>query len=196
VETSSLTTGAALSQEAVKEAYKEVRALLRMLTHLSSGNLHDAIVESAPPDQAQQLASQIDIAHVVFTGLNTVIPLITDELLQFPKLCRQYFELLAYMLEAYPKKVAQLPANLFGTLMFTLEFGLKHANETVSKESMTALSALANVSVQQRQGEQPGTRRAHGAKRRRLEHSRAPHALASSTTHLRRSCLRSRRRGG
>lgn len=149
-------TGAALSQEAVKEAYKEVRALLRMLTHLSSGNLHDAIIESAPPDQAQQLASRIDIAHVVFTGLNTVIPLITDELLQFPKLCRQYFELLAYMLEAYPKKVAELPANLFGTLMFTLEFGLKHANETVSKESMTALSALATFQCNSAKVNNPG----------------------------------------
>jgi hypothetical protein len=96
--------GALLSQEAVKEAYKEVRALLRMLTHMSSGNLHDAIIESAPPDQAAALAEQIDIARVVFAGLNAVIPLITDELLKFPKLCRQYFELLAYMLEAYPKK--------------------------------------------------------------------------------------------
>ena len=135
--------GALLSQEAVKEAYKEVRALLRMLTHMSSGNLHDAIIESAPPDQAAALAEQIDIARVVFAGLNAVIPLITDELLKFPKLCRQYFELLAYMLEAYPKKVAQLAPDLFGTLMSTLEFGLKHADETVSKESMTALGALA-----------------------------------------------------
>lgn len=135
--------GAVSSEDAVKEAYKEVRALLRMLTHLSSGNLHDAIVESAPPDQAARLAEQIDIARVVFAGLDAVIPLITDELLKFPKLCRQYFELLAYMLEAYPKKVAQLPGHLFGTLMTTLEFGLKHANETVSKESMTALSALS-----------------------------------------------------
>ena len=71
-------TGALLSQEAVKEAYKEVRALLKMLTHLSSGNLHDAIIESAPADQAAALAAKMDIAHVVFTGLNTVIPLITD----------------------------------------------------------------------------------------------------------------------
>lgn len=135
--------GSLMSQEAVKEAYKEVRALLRMLTHLSSGNLHDAIVESVSPEEAARLTEQIDIAHVVFTGLNTVIPLINDELLQFPKLCRQYFELLSYMLEAYPKKVAKLPANVFSTLMTTLEFGLKHSNETVSKESMTALSALA-----------------------------------------------------
>ena len=89
--------GAVSSEDAVKEAYKEVRALLRMLTHLSSGNLHDAIVESAPPDQAARLAEQIDIARVVFAGLDAVIPLITDELLKFPKLCRQYFELLAYI---------------------------------------------------------------------------------------------------
>ena len=36
-----------------------------------------------------------NVAQVVFIGLNTVIPLITDELLTFPKLCRQYFQLLA-----------------------------------------------------------------------------------------------------
>jgi len=136
-------TGAWLSQEAVKEAYKEVRALLKMLTHLSSGNLHDAIIESAPANEATAAAAKMDIAHVVFAGLNTVIPLISAELLQFPKLCKQYFELLAFMLEAYPKKVAQLDCGMFSTLMSTLEFGLKHADETVSKESMTALGALA-----------------------------------------------------
>jgi hypothetical protein len=31
----------------------------------------------------------VDVAQVVFIGLNTVIPLITDELLTFPKLCHQ-----------------------------------------------------------------------------------------------------------
>lgn len=149
-------TGALLSQEAVKEAYKEVRALLKMLTHLSSGNLHDAIIESAPADQAAALAAKMDIAHVVFTGLNTVIPLITDELLKFPKLCKQYFELLAYMLEAYPKKVAQLDGSMFATLMSTLEFGLKHANEIVSKESMTALGALATFQCNSAKASAPG----------------------------------------
>ena len=77
----------------------------------------------------------MDVAEVVFIGLNVVIPLITDELLTFPKLCHQYFSLLAHMLEAYPAKVAALPPDLFSTLMGTLEFGLKHADHEVGRES-------------------------------------------------------------
>ena len=89
-----------------------------------------------------QEASAVDVAEVVFIGLNVVIPLITDELLTFPKLCHQYFSLLAHMLEAYPAKVAALPPDLFSTLMGTLEFGLKHADHEVGRESLGALGAM------------------------------------------------------
>ena len=37
--------------------------------------------------------------QVVFAGLDVVVPLISPDLLAFPKLRRAYFELLAYMLE-------------------------------------------------------------------------------------------------
>ncbi len=38
-------------------------------------------------------------------GLNTVVPLMSPELLKFPKLCRLYFALLSYMLEIFPEQV-------------------------------------------------------------------------------------------
>ena len=60
------------------------------------------------------------------------------------------------MLEAYPKKVAQLDGSMFATLMSTLEFGLKHANEIVSKESMTALGALATFQCNSAKASAPG----------------------------------------
>ncbi len=49
--------------------------------------------------------------QVVFLGLDTVIPLMTGELLQFPKLLRAFFSLIAYMLEVYPERVASLPGG-------------------------------------------------------------------------------------
>jgi hypothetical protein len=48
-------------------------------------------------------------AQVVFLGLDILVPLMTGELLRFPKLARAYFALLAYMLEVYPERVAALP---------------------------------------------------------------------------------------
>ncbi len=42
---------------------------------------------------------------MVLTGLNILLPLISTELLKFPKLPRLYFNLLAYMLESYPEEV-------------------------------------------------------------------------------------------
>ena len=51
------------------------------------------------------------IPQVVFLGLDILIPLMTSELLRFPKLARAYFALLAYMLEVYPERVAALPGT-------------------------------------------------------------------------------------
>ena len=47
--------------------------------------------------------------QVVFMGLDMVIPLMTGELLHFPKLIRAFFSLISYMLEVYPERVAALP---------------------------------------------------------------------------------------
>jgi len=41
----------------------------------------------------------VDVAQLVFLGLDILIPLISLELLGYPKLCLLYFQLLAYMME-------------------------------------------------------------------------------------------------
>ena len=38
-------------------------------------------------------------AQIVFAGLDIFVPLLSLELLKFPKLCRAYFALLAHMAE-------------------------------------------------------------------------------------------------
>lgn len=55
--------------------------------------------------------------QVVFLGLGIVIPLVTGELLQFPKLVRLFFNLVSYMMEIYPEHVAALP----GTVLLVLQ---------------------------------------------------------------------------
>ena len=162
-----------LRAERVKECYKEVKAMLRMLTHVTNsdndvedeetargGSHRGSVLAAAAAGAAAsegrvrggagvaatsgEALAKVDVAQVVFIGLNTVIPLITDELLTFPKLCHQYFALLAHMLEAYPAKVAALPPDMFNSLMGTLEFGLKHADVEVARESLAAAGAMGS----------------------------------------------------
>lgn len=161
-----------LRAERVKECYKEVKAMLRMLTHVTNsdndvedeetargGSHRGSVLAAAAAVSASaegrvrggagvatsgEALAKVDVAQVVFIGLNTVIPLITDELLTFPKLCHQYFALLAHMLEAYPAKVAALPPDMFNSLMGTLEFGLKHADVEVARESLAAAGAMGS----------------------------------------------------
>ena len=157
-----------LREERVKEAYGEVKALLRMLTHVTAGDAlgdddddqrarveaegsggrggqgAEGRVAGGVPVSGVAESAAVDVAEVVFIGLHAVIPLITEELLAFPKLCHQYFTLLAHMLEAYPAKVAALPTDVFATLMGTLEFGLKHADADVGRESLGALGAMGS----------------------------------------------------
>ena len=181
-----------LRAEQTREAYKEVKALLRILTHVSSVDAESdegdaayaaeaverggsvrggsargggafagvfgpgsgsgfangpAVLVSGgvalPTDRQAALNDVVDVAAVVLAGLHAVIPLLTEELLKFPKLCHQYFSLLAHMFEAYPGKVAALDHETFATLMRTLEFGLTHSDVDIGRESFAALSALA-----------------------------------------------------
>lgn len=179
-----------LRAERTREAYKEVKALLRILTHVSSVDAESDEGDAAyaaeaverggsvrggsargggafagvfgplsgsgfangvlgsggvarPTDHQAALNDVVDVASVVLAGLHAVIPLLTEELLRFPKLCHQYFALLAHMLEAYPGKVAALDTETFATLMRTLEFGLTHNDVDIGRESFAALSALA-----------------------------------------------------
>ena len=53
----------------------------------------------------------MDVAQLVFLGLDILIPLISLELLGYPKLCLLYFQLLAYMMEV-STSIAHLQGQL------------------------------------------------------------------------------------
>ncbi|KAL3681977.1 hypothetical protein R1sor_024933 [Riccia sorocarpa] len=123
--------------ESQTEKYKDLRVLLQLLTNLSSKDLIDF---------ASDVNSDVenpDVAQVVYLGLHIITPLMSVDLLKYPKLCRQYFTLLAHMLEVYPEKVARLSADGFGRIVGTLDFGLRHQDVEVVNMSLTALNAIA-----------------------------------------------------
>uniref|UniRef100_A0A452YFI3 Exportin-4 n=1 Tax=Aegilops tauschii subsp. strangulata TaxID=200361 RepID=A0A452YFI3_AEGTS len=102
-----LSLSSTLRSESQSEKYKDLRALLRLLTNICSkdlvGFLSDSNIEGSP-----------DIAEVIYVGLDIVTPLISLDLLKYPKLSRDYFVLMSHLLEVYPEKVAHLNRDAFG----------------------------------------------------------------------------------
>ncbi|KAL0376980.1 UNVERIFIED_CONTAM: Exportin-4, partial [Sesamum calycinum] len=85
-----------------------------------------------------------NISQVVYTGLHIVTPLITMDLLKYPKLCHSYFSLLSHMLEVYPEIIAQLNVEACNHILRTLDFGLHHQDVEVVDLCLRALRALAS----------------------------------------------------
>ncbi|KAL5768135.1 hypothetical protein ACOSQ2_014918 [Xanthoceras sorbifolium] len=131
-----MSRSSSLLNEAKTEKYKDLRALLQLLSNLCSKDLVDFSSESIE-------VQGTSISQVVFFGLHIVTPLVTLDLLKYPKLCHDYFSLLSHMLEVYPETVAQLNTESFAHVLGTLDFGLHHQDTEVVDMCLSALKALA-----------------------------------------------------
>ncbi|KAB1223871.1 Exportin-4 [Morella rubra] len=133
----SLSLSSSLLSEAKTERYKDLRALLQLLSNLCSKDLVDF---SSDFSESQGT----NISQVVYFGLHIVSPLISLDLLKYPKLSYDYFFLLSHLLEVYPDTVAQLNSEAFAHVLGTLDFGLHHQDTEVVDMCLRSLKALAS----------------------------------------------------
>ncbi|XWS58409.1 hypothetical protein CRYUN_Cryun08bG0031600 [Craigia yunnanensis] len=133
----SLSLSSTLLSEAKTDKYKDLRALLQLLSSLCSKDLVDFSSDSIE-------VAGTNIAQVVFFGLHIVTPLISLELLKYPKLSHDYFLLLSHILEVYPETLAELNSEAFAHILGTLDFGLHHQDLEVVNMCLGALKALAS----------------------------------------------------
>ncbi|XP_035820164.1 exportin-4 isoform X7 [Zea mays] len=140
-----LSLSSSLRNESQAEKYKDLRALLRLLTNICSkdlvGFLSDCGGEGSP-----------DIAEVIYIGLDIVTPLISLDLLKYPKLSRDYFVLISHLLELYPEKVAHLNSDAFTRIIGSLDFGLRNQDSDVVERCLAAVNALASYNFKERLG--------------------------------------------
>ncbi|CAL5194582.1 unnamed protein product [Lathyrus oleraceus] len=133
----SLSLSSNLLSEAQTDKYKDLRALLQLLSSLCSKDMIDFSSDSIE-------AQGTNISQVVYFGLHIVTPLISMDLLKYPKLCHDYFSLLSHLLEVYPETFAQLNSEAFTHILGTLDFGLHHQDVDVVTKCLRALQALAS----------------------------------------------------
>ncbi|CAI5730266.1 unnamed protein product [Hyaloperonospora brassicae] len=142
---------------AEEENYADLLALLTLLSHLVSKDFID-FSEDATTEQEQNDVSHASsvVADVVFSGLSQVIPLMTEQLLAYPSLSKQYFTLVSYMVEVYAEKLVSLSSELFQMLLHSLLVGMRHVSVDVVRNSFQALGELASYHWKARQGQEPG----------------------------------------
>ncbi|ONH94485.1 hypothetical protein PRUPE_7G018700 [Prunus persica] len=133
----SISLSTSLLTEAKTEKYKDLRALLQLLSSLCSKDLVDFSSDSTATHAT-------NISQVVYFGLHIVTPLLSLDLLKYPKFCNDYFSLLSHLLEVYPETVAQLNGEAFSHVLGTLDFGLHHQDVEIVDMCLRALRALAS----------------------------------------------------
>ncbi|KAG8088722.1 hypothetical protein GUJ93_ZPchr0010g8731 [Zizania palustris] len=121
-----LSLSSSLRNESQAEKYKDLRALLRLLTNICSKDLVGFLSDSS-------IEGSQDIAEVIYVGLDIVTPLISLDLLKYPKLSRDYFALVSHLLEVYPEK-----------------------DSDVVERCLTAVNALASYHFKERLGGRGG----------------------------------------
>lgn len=132
---------AAIEEE---QSYSDVLCAIQLLIHLGTKDFLD--ICSATSDGVESGR----VTDIIFFGLQQIIPLMTQGLLQFPTLCTQYFSLVGFMMDTYPDKVCILPYELFNSLLESLLFGMSHVDSFVSKSSLQGIAGIAKEHLQTR----------------------------------------------
>ncbi|KAJ8499807.1 hypothetical protein OPV22_010359 [Ensete ventricosum] len=153
----SLSLSTSLQSEAQTEKYKDLRALLQLLTNICSKDLVDfsSVSNEAESTDIAEVSLMKFLSstllnvllvslQVIYVGLHIVTPLISLELLKYPKLSCDYFALVSHLLEVYPEKVAQLNMEAFEHIVRTLDFGVRHQDVDIVDKCLRAVNALAS----------------------------------------------------
>eukprot|EP00804_Cyclotella_cryptica_P023894 CCRYP_010038-RB/>CCRYP_010038-RB protein AED:0.02 eAED:0.02 QI:286/1/1/1/0.5/0.42/7/2478/1240 len=123
-----------------EQKYNDVLCAIQLLIHLGTKDFVDVFNAESPSSQGMGSES---ISDVIFFGLQQILPLVSQGLLQFPTLCTHYFSLVGSTIENYPEKICVLPFDLFKSLLDSLIFGMSNSDPLVCREAARAIGNLA-----------------------------------------------------
>ena len=119
------------------QSYNDILCALQLLVNISTKDFLDMCSSSQTGD-----SSPSQVTDLIFFGLQQILPLMTQGLLQYPALCEQFFELVSTMMDSHPEKVCNLPHASFHPFFDSLLFGMSHQSACVAKGSLRGLASL------------------------------------------------------
>ena len=120
-----------------EQQYSDIVCALQLLIQLSTKDFVDACKEDGVESH--------QVTNLIFFGVQQLLPLMTQGLLQLPTLCSLFYELIGFLAETYPAELTEfLSYELFHRgLLEALWFGTMHHNHQVAKLSLYGLGSLA-----------------------------------------------------
>ncbi|KAJ3287085.1 Exportin-4 [Borealophlyctis nickersoniae] len=125
------------------EPYEDLSNMLELLAEMMASQYEGLMWEDVVEKRANKSPSTVDVADVVFYGINIVIPLVTDQMLKFPDLCKDYISLVTNLIKYFPDKLSTLPPELLASLVKSLDFGMDHSIPEVGRSAFEAVTSLA-----------------------------------------------------
>ncbi|GAX19803.1 hypothetical protein FisN_11Lh336 [Fistulifera solaris] len=120
-----------------EQQYSDIVCALQLLIQLSTKDFVDVCKEDGVESH--------QVTHLVFFGVQQLLPLMTQGLLQLPTLCSLFYELIGFLAETYPAQLTDfLSYELFHRgLLEAIWFGCTHHSHRVAKLSLYGLGSLA-----------------------------------------------------
>ncbi|GMH52990.1 hypothetical protein TrRE_jg6323 [Triparma retinervis] len=134
-------------EEDEEQEYFDVLCAIQLLNHLGTKEFMDC-VDGNNPGSVNDFVSggaagaPVEVTDVIFFGISQLLPLVSG-LLQYPKLCSQFFDLVGYVVETYPEKLDKVPADFFEGLVGSMLWGMGNVDEQVGKHCLVGIEALA-----------------------------------------------------
>lgn len=125
-----------------EDQYEDILLLIKLLSHILA---RDFLSTDDDSDVCKFDVNDISTQPVecVIVGLHSIIPLIDQELMKYPKLSGEYFKLVTFVCEVYPEKMKMLPPDIFQTFMTSIQMAISEYGGNISKNGLEALSSLA-----------------------------------------------------
>eukprot|EP00842_Homolaphlyctis_polyrhiza_P004406 jgi/Hompol1/4967/HPOL_004083-RA len=126
---------------------EELNADLSILLEMLSGLITSEYEGLARDEVLQRLrkpaTSVADVVQVVFYGVNALMPLVTEDMLSYPRLCQEYINLVSLLVEYFPDRLSRLPADLLTNLVNSLVYGLNQPASSLGTLALRAMESMA-----------------------------------------------------
>jgi hypothetical protein len=129
------------TEAAEDQSYGDILMAIQLLTNLGTKDFIDTCADTKDGIESTQ------VTDVIFFGLQQILPLMSQGLLQLPILCSHFFELVGFMMDTYPEKVCTLPFELFDSLVESLLFGMSHHNSNVARSSLQGIGSVVREHI-------------------------------------------------
>lgn len=120
-----------LEKDAEAQGAKHVRLLLMLIARFSEQ------IKFLPPFALE----------VILLGLNVILPRMSLEMLQFPKLCSWYFNVVRSLFEV-PETALSLPVGVFRKVLESIKIGLSYSDKNANFKSFSALLQLSKFNLE------------------------------------------------